>query len=128
MNDWIGWFIVFNNISVIWWRSVVLVEEIGLPRENHRPIASHWQVGDMNEMHLSMPFVCVNTFLVLYNKMITHNYNYMYSSTINNFRYSYVKGACFSGWGKVWTEVVNRNNTKEKREKGTMITWHYEEN
>ena len=41
MNDWIGWFIVFNNISVIWWRSVVLVEEIGLPRENHRPVASH---------------------------------------------------------------------------------------
>jgi hypothetical protein len=30
----------FNNISVISWRSVVLVEETG---KNHRPVASHWQ-------------------------------------------------------------------------------------
>jgi hypothetical protein len=33
---------MFNNISVISWRSVLLVEEIGLPGENHRPVASHW--------------------------------------------------------------------------------------
>jgi hypothetical protein len=26
----------FNNISVISWRSVLLVEETGVPRENHR--------------------------------------------------------------------------------------------
>jgi len=26
----------FNNISVISWRSVLLVEEIGIPGENHR--------------------------------------------------------------------------------------------
>ena len=25
----------FNNISVILWRSVLLVEETGVPRENH---------------------------------------------------------------------------------------------
>ena len=31
----------FNNISVISWRSVLLVEEIGEPRENHRPVESH---------------------------------------------------------------------------------------
>ena len=31
----------FNNITVIWWRSVLLVEETGVPRENHRPAASH---------------------------------------------------------------------------------------
>jgi hypothetical protein len=29
-----------NNIPVISWRSVLLVEETG---ENHRPAASHWQ-------------------------------------------------------------------------------------
>jgi len=28
----------FNNISVISWRSVLLVEETGVPRENHRPV------------------------------------------------------------------------------------------
>ena len=31
----------FNNISVILRRSVLLVEEIGEPGENHRPVASH---------------------------------------------------------------------------------------
>jgi hypothetical protein len=33
----------FNNISVISWRSVLLEEETGVPGENHRPVASHWQ-------------------------------------------------------------------------------------
>jgi hypothetical protein len=31
----------FNNIAVISWRSVLLVEEIGGPGENHPPVASH---------------------------------------------------------------------------------------
>jgi hypothetical protein len=31
----------FNDISVISWRSVSLVEETGVPGENHRP-ASTW--------------------------------------------------------------------------------------
>jgi len=31
----------FKNISVISWLSVLLVEETGVPRENHRPVASH---------------------------------------------------------------------------------------
>jgi hypothetical protein len=39
------WFMVFigtfNNISVISWQSVLLVEETGGPRENHRSVASH---------------------------------------------------------------------------------------
>ena len=30
----------FNNISVISWRSVLLVEETGVPEENPRPAAS----------------------------------------------------------------------------------------
>jgi len=33
----------FNNISVIALHSVLLVEETRVPRENHRPAASHWQ-------------------------------------------------------------------------------------
>jgi hypothetical protein len=39
------WFMVFNatfnNISVILWRPVLLVEETGEPGENLRPVASH---------------------------------------------------------------------------------------
>jgi hypothetical protein len=30
----------FNNILTISWRSVVLVEETGVPEENHRPVVS----------------------------------------------------------------------------------------
>jgi hypothetical protein len=33
----------FNNISVISWCSVLLVEETGVPGENHRPAASPGQ-------------------------------------------------------------------------------------
>ena len=40
------WFMVltatFINISVISWRSVLLVEESRVPGENHRPVANHW--------------------------------------------------------------------------------------
>ena len=56
-NDWFG-FMVFNatvyNISVILWRSVLLVEETWGPRENHRPIASHWQTVSHNVVHLAL--------------------------------------------------------------------------
>ena len=38
----------FNNISVISWRSVLLVQETGVPGENHRPVASHWQILSHN--------------------------------------------------------------------------------
>ena len=33
----------FNNISAISWRSALLVEETGVPRDNHIPVASHWE-------------------------------------------------------------------------------------
>ena len=31
----------FNDISVISWRAVLLVEKTGVPGENYRPVASH---------------------------------------------------------------------------------------
>jgi hypothetical protein len=45
-TSWFGFgfmvfYATFNNISVISWRSVLLVEESGVPGENHRPAASH---------------------------------------------------------------------------------------
>ena len=39
---------VINNILVISWRSVLLVEETGVPGENHRPVASHLQTLSHN--------------------------------------------------------------------------------
>jgi hypothetical protein len=38
----------FNNISVISWQSVLLVEETGVPGENQGPVASHWQTLSHN--------------------------------------------------------------------------------
>ena len=38
----------FNNISVISWQSVLLVEETGVPEENHWPVASKWQIVSHN--------------------------------------------------------------------------------
>jgi hypothetical protein len=39
------WFMVFNatfnNISVISWWSVLLVDKTGVARENHQPVTSH---------------------------------------------------------------------------------------
>ena len=37
-----------QNISAISWRSVLLVEETGVPGENHPPAASHWQTLSHN--------------------------------------------------------------------------------
>ena len=34
----------FSNISVISWQPVLLVEETGVPRENHWPVTSHWKL------------------------------------------------------------------------------------
>jgi len=42
------WKATFNNISVISWRSVLLLEETGESGENHRPVANHWQTLSHN--------------------------------------------------------------------------------
>jgi hypothetical protein len=42
----------FNNISVISWRSVSLVEETRGPGENHWPVVSNWQTLSHNVVHL----------------------------------------------------------------------------
>jgi len=39
---------IFNNISVKLWWSVLLVEETGVSRENHRPVTSNWQTLSHN--------------------------------------------------------------------------------
>ena len=44
----------FNNISVISWRSVLLVEETGGPGENHRPVASHCQTLSHSVVQLAL--------------------------------------------------------------------------
>jgi hypothetical protein len=47
----------FNNISVISWLSVLLVEETWVPGESHRPVASHLQTLSHN-VASSKPRLC----------------------------------------------------------------------
>ena len=46
------WFLVlnatFNYISVISWRTILLVEESGVPGEKNQPVPSHWQALSHN--------------------------------------------------------------------------------
>ena len=44
----------FNNISVISWQSVLLVEETGGPWENHLPVVSLRQTLSHDVVHLTM--------------------------------------------------------------------------
>ena len=54
--DWLMVFnATFNNITVLSWRSVLLVEETGVTAENHRPVTSHWQTLSHNVV-LSTPY------------------------------------------------------------------------
>jgi len=54
----------FNNISVISWPSVFLVEQTEVPRENHRPVTDklhHIKKTDrhnITEILLKVPFTC----------------------------------------------------------------------
>ena len=38
----------FDNISVIWWLSVLLVVETRVLWEKHRPVTCHWQTLSHN--------------------------------------------------------------------------------
>jgi hypothetical protein len=43
VEEWFGFIVfngTFNDISVISWRSVLVVEETGVPGENHKPAES----------------------------------------------------------------------------------------
>jgi hypothetical protein len=43
----------FNNISVICWWSVLMIEETGVPGENHGQVASHimfYRIGNRSEI------------------------------------------------------------------------------
>jgi len=57
-----------NNISVISWRYILLVEETGVPRENHRPVASHWQTLSHNVVSSTPLLSCIRTHNVSGNR------------------------------------------------------------
>jgi len=46
----------FSNISAISWQPVVVVEEAGVPGENHRPWASNWSALSLVDASRVHPF------------------------------------------------------------------------
>ena len=66
----LGWFYgvndTSNNISLISWRSVLLVMETGVDRENHRPVASHWQALSRNVVHLALRRIRIHNIIGTY--------------------------------------------------------------
>jgi hypothetical protein len=67
---WFGFMVfnaTFNNISVISWQSVLLVEKTGGPGENHRLVASHYKTFIrimLYQVHLDMNEHLCNTCLI----------------------------------------------------------------
>jgi len=59
----------FNNILVILWQSVLLVEETRIAWGNHRPAASHWQTLSHSVLsstpRLSGIHFCIYKYIVL---------------------------------------------------------------
>ena len=61
----------FNNISVISWQSVLLVEETGVTGENHQPVTCHWQTAPLRHIIL----IPSQSFFVLTTRSLAIQFN-----------------------------------------------------
>ena len=75
----VQWYLnaIFNNISAISWRSILLVKETGGPGENHRPVASQWKTLSPNVVHLALI------------EIRTHNSRGIYTDSIRSCKSNY---------------------------------------
>jgi hypothetical protein len=57
----------FNKITFISWRSVLLLEETGVPGEKHRPAANHWQTYHivLYQVHIALTVIELTTLVVV---------------------------------------------------------------
>jgi len=74
-----------NNNSVLSWRSVLLVEETGIPGENHRPAASHWQTLSpmLYRVHLTGAGFQLTTLVVIGTDCMHHDHDRQHKNENN---------------------------------------------
>ena len=66
----------FNNISVLCWRPVLLVEKTRVPRENHWPGASHWQCKLLKRENISQYLIWPSMYFILYSLEICNGHHH----------------------------------------------------
>ena len=96
----------FNNISVILWRSVLLVEETWVPGQNHRPVAVNWN----SLSHI----VASSTFVVMTDCIHVCSYQ-------SNYHMITTTTACILQINKTWTLcLISVNTFVDTQETGSL--------
>ena len=76
--------VTFINISAISWRTVLLVREVRVHGENHRPAASHWQTLSYNVVSTTLRHKRIRTLVTIGTDCIDScksNYNIITATT-----------------------------------------------
>jgi hypothetical protein len=98
----------FNHISDISLRSVLLMEETRVPRENHWPVESHWQTLSHNvyRVHLAWAGFELTTLVVIHTNCTGINYHMITTTatphwSLNMEPWLSKKGCCSCLWSIV---------------------------
>jgi hypothetical protein len=100
----------FNNISVISWRSVLLVEDTGVTAENHRPVANYWQTLS-HYVVSSTPRheLCANWFFTILRELVlqyTHGFSWMFRRLYTGVRIMVFNATFNNISGITWRSVL----------------------
>ena len=96
----------FNNISVISWRSVLMVEETEVPGENHRSIASNWQTLSHNVVHLAQSGIRTHNISWIFFSQNLKKNTIFSSPSKNNLIFVSIAINCWLG-GKTYPLKIN---------------------
>ena len=96
---------IFKNFQVISWRSVLLVEETGIPREKHQHAVSHWQTVSHNVVSNTPRLSGVRTHNVSDDRHWLHTKGYSCISIYHTITPKYLKM-----FFEVFTLIYNKFN------------------
>ena len=114
-----GFNATINNISVMSWRSVFLVEETRVHGENHRPATSHWQTLSHNVVS-STPLLSIITGKQIKKKTQTLEY------LLHILLYKYFTCLCPPFWdGQDLYLYITCNTNSHHRKTIEKHTWFY---